>query len=331
MLPTERLDHDIPSDAADILKEGGTLQRIQTTHTTAIAVQKPRNLDVVVAGLQKECDYAGSNFYYSWPVGDADKRVEGPSIGMAMALVRNWTNCAMEVHDVRDLPDGRQEFVVAFVDLESGVTIPRVYRHASSPPPSKFAANPEESARWADMQFQAGQSKALRNAALAGVPQWLVNMGMVRAKEAELKNISHTGVAEARRRAIDWWTNKGVKEGQIKDYLGVTSLEEIGADLVAKLNGAAHAVHNGEVTIASLFTQDTKPSPPEAEGVKDKLAKAFSPDDLTDLRLSVAQATAACGDPTVLAQVAALDGAADIPTMPADALDAAAKLLGEWL
>ena len=343
LTPTEPMQ-DIDSDAAAILKSGGALQKIQTAYTTAIAVQKPRNLDVCVKKVMQECDYAGAEFFYHWKV--QGKTVEGPSIGMAMCLVRNWTNCAMELQDVRDLDDGRQEFIAAFVDLETGVTLPRAYRFMAREAPARFNEKVDERERWADMQFQIGQSKALRNAALAGIPQWLVKRAMRRATKAELDGINATGVADARAAALDWLRRRGITDDQIKAFLDVNALEDIGGEDIAKLNAAAHAIHNGEVTADALFLRDKREESPDQKKAASALAKKFEeeqkkgkakpkaaqsgPDPLTDLRAAVAAEWHTGDVPNALANelTKAYPGLKDIATMPEADLTAVAKKLG---
>lgn len=51
--------------------------RSQTQFHTAVAVQRPRNLDKVVAAVLREAEFAGDAFYYSFPMGG--KKIEGPT------------------------------------------------------------------------------------------------------------------------------------------------------------------------------------------------------------------------------------------------------------
>ena len=64
------------------------LMRTQTQFHTTVAVQLPRNLDKVVAAVLREAEFAGDSFYYSFPMGGT--KIEGPSIGLAMAVAREW-------------------------------------------------------------------------------------------------------------------------------------------------------------------------------------------------------------------------------------------------
>jgi hypothetical protein len=100
------------------------LMRSQTQFHTAVAVQRPRNLDKVVAAVLREAEFAGDAFYYSFPMGG--KKIEGPSIGLAMAVAREWGNCAVPV-EYYETP-AEWVFNAHFVDLERGFTVSRVFR-----------------------------------------------------------------------------------------------------------------------------------------------------------------------------------------------------------
>jgi hypothetical protein len=61
----------------------------------AVAVQRPRNLGKVVAAVLRDAKLAGDAFYYSFPMGG--KKIEGSSIGLAMDVAREWSNCAVSM------------------------------------------------------------------------------------------------------------------------------------------------------------------------------------------------------------------------------------------
>ena len=90
------------------------LIRSQTQLHAALAVQRPRNLDKVVAAVLREAEFAGDAFYYSFP--RDGKKIEGPSIGLAMAVAREWSNCAVPV-EYYETPT-EWVFNAHFVDLE---------------------------------------------------------------------------------------------------------------------------------------------------------------------------------------------------------------------
>ncbi len=154
----------------------------KTQYHTAVRVQQPRDLDKVVAAVLREAEFAGDAFYYSFPMGG--QKVEGPSVGLALAVAREWTNCAVPV-DYQETA-GEWIFTAHFVDLERGFTVSRVYRQKKGV--GRFKKLDTERAE--DMTFQAAQSRAIRNVVLAGVPRWLTDQAKERAKAAVLKGIT---------------------------------------------------------------------------------------------------------------------------------------------
>src|ERR1700733_12715611 len=145
--------------AQDHLAQGRSIQRVQTGYCTAVAVQKPRSLVVVKKRLDEEAALAGEDFFYGWGAGK--DRVEGPSVGLAMAAVRCWGNCAIEALPVQDLGDS-WVFTSAFIDLETGFTLTRQFRQSK-----KWTVHGKmDGERKDDVRFQIGQSKSARNVAL---------------------------------------------------------------------------------------------------------------------------------------------------------------------
>jgi hypothetical protein len=116
------------------------LMRSQTQFHTAVAVQRRRNLDKVVAAVLREAEFAGDAFYYSFPMGG--KKIEGPSIGLAMAMAREWSNCAVPV----EYYEAATEWVfnAHFVDLERGFRYPG--SSPAMPPMQKWSGSWKTSA-----------------------------------------------------------------------------------------------------------------------------------------------------------------------------------------
>jgi hypothetical protein len=229
--------------------------RSQTQFHTAVAVQRPRNLDKVVAAVLREAEFAGDAFYYSFPMGG--KKIEGPSIGLAMAVAREWSNCAVPVEYQETSTEW--VFTAHFVDLERGFTVSRVYRKKKG----KGAFKKLEDDRAEDMTFQAAQSRAIRNVVLAGVPRWLTDQAKERAKDAVLKGISKEGLAAATDKALKFLAGYGVTEAQVIAALGKAKHEWASED-IASLRGLASQLRDGQATAEQLFP------PPEAKEGSDK-------------------------------------------------------------
>jgi hypothetical protein len=247
------------------------LLRSHTQFHTAMAVQRPRNLDKVVAAVLREAEFAGDAFYYSFPMGG--KQIEGPSIGLAMAVAREWSNCAVPVEYYETA--GEWVFTAHFVDLERGFTVSRVFRKKKG----KGAFKKLEDNRAEDMTFQAAQSRAIRNVVLAGVPRWLTDQAKERAKDAVLKGISKEGLAVATEKALKFLAGYGINEVRVIGVLGKPRQEWASED-IASLRGLASQLRDGQATAAQLFPEVTpapEAPPKESKGKKGRGAKGEKP------------------------------------------------------
>lgn len=174
------------------MQQASALQKVETPYITAVAVQQPRNLDTVVANLDREAAHAGSDFYYAWSQGGGE--VAGVSHSGAVAIARQWGNCAVPAPTVRDLPDGTIEIEASFLDLQAGFTITRPFRFKPAEVPGKFAGKEDQIDRWNNMQFQVGVSKAIRNVVKSGIPGWLVSRVVDKARDAVQLDINVDGI-----------------------------------------------------------------------------------------------------------------------------------------
>lgn len=171
---------DVPQDG--LVSTGRALQRTQTQFSTAIQVQKPRQVEKVQAAVVKEAAMAGESFYYSWSTNNKDGTkglVEGVSIDGALILVRNWGNCATQIDLVEDAP---MHWVLSasFIDHETGYTGNRLFRQRKGQSP----LNSRDKDRGADIDFQIGQSKSIRNVVLNCMPSYIVEKALESAKMA---------------------------------------------------------------------------------------------------------------------------------------------------
>lgn len=158
--------------AEKVMSQGGPVQRIQTAYTTAVAVQKPRSIARITKNVLEEAKLAGSGFYYRWEVKNKKTGrksvVQGPSIDLAMCLARNYGNCALDI-EVQETPT-HFHFKGSFIDLETGFTVPRLYRQRKK----QSVGDGYGDDRAEDIVFQIGQSKAQRNAIVKAAPNWLI-------------------------------------------------------------------------------------------------------------------------------------------------------------
>lgn len=273
-----------------MLASGMALQKTQTPYTTAVQVQKPRDLDAVVRSVLQEATYAGESFYYAWDLkGKNGGRVEGASIGLAYSLARAWGNCVVDLEHKTE--NGVDVFTARFVDLETGYTTTRIFRQKSNPIGGKYDA-----ARKEDMHFQVGQSKALRNVILAAVPRWLVEEAVRRAKEAVVHGIQKIGVYEARAKVVKFFAGYGVEAHHIEAYLKKIQSEWNEND-IATLRGIAKTIQDGQAGPEEYFDMtvdapgEKKPAESEQEAPAKEIPAEAKPEPAPGVEEAAAELT----------------------------------------
>lgn len=228
------------------------VQQVKTAYTTAVAVQRPRSMSRVQNNVLHEASLAGASFYYRWSVTAKDggkKFIQGPSIDMAMCLVRNYGNC---VTDIEILQETATHYVFkgSVIDLETGFTCPRLFRQRKSQTLGKFNKDRQE-----DITFQIGQSKAIRNAIVHAMPSWLIDKAIETARAAEIQSIDPETMANARAGCIDFFAGYGIDVGRLELSIGSASDLWTKADIEA-LRANATALKEGRVSPDDLFPQD---------------------------------------------------------------------------
>lgn len=241
------------SGPKDLIASGATMLQTKTDYHTAVAVQKPRDLDKVVSSVMNEAKYAGSEWYYSWVVKSKDgpKQVEGGAIGLASSLVREWGNCVVDVE--YEQQGNLDVFTARFVDLEKGVTFTRIMKQKRTVAVGRYDAD-----RWEDMEFQKAQSKALRNVILAAMPKWLQKAAIEEAKKGVISSIERVGISKSRQLAVDFLAGYGVPQDSIESFLKKKKDLWTSED-VAKLRGIASQLKDGHIAPEEIFGKSEAP------------------------------------------------------------------------
>lgn len=236
--------------AAAILERGDTIRAIQTQYATAVVVQKPRELSVVLDKCLKEAAMAGEAVFYGW--GSGQDRVEGPSKECAMIAVRNWGNCVVE--QAKPIHETATSYIVtaAFIDLETGVTIERPFRQSKK---WKVYGRMDDE-RKADVRFQIGTSKAIRNVVLNSLPGWLIDRMLDAGKASVLeqikRRIKESSIETVRKQALDNLTKYGAKLENIETKIGL-KYKQWQAEQLTLLSGDIRALAKGEESADVLF------------------------------------------------------------------------------
>jgi hypothetical protein len=261
------------SVAMAVLDRGQALQQIKTQYVTAVRVQVPRDIGKIREAVLKEAELAGASFYYGWDVkGKGPKtRIEGPSIDMAMSLVRNYGNCVLENRVTQD--ETHFTFEAALIDLETGTTINRLFRQRKK----QSLGGKMEADRQEDIVFQIGQSKAGRNVVVRAMPGWLVEQAIEAAKVGEVKRIDVKTLPETRQRAVKFFASHGVELKRIEKALE-KPLDKWMAEDIVELRGMMTAIKEGRGSVDDLFPaegvseqkqEQTKKDQPKNEEKKD--------------------------------------------------------------
>jgi len=244
----------------ELLNQGRALVKSNLGFQQVMKVQKPRDIDAVVTAIIKEAKFAKKTFYYNWSTNNKDGskgKVEGGSIGLAMSIARNLQNNAI----VTDVTEDRSHYIftATFIDLENNFAVQRSFRQSKRANAGATAKMVNERAE--DIAFQIGQSKAIRNSVLSGVPKWLIAKAIEEAKLAERDKISQEDIEDGKATAIKEFKAIGVTEEMLVVKYGAKSLWTYD-DLVA-MSGLLNALDDKVTSIQNEFDM------PERETVGD--------------------------------------------------------------
>ena len=250
-----------------MIGEGKAIQRVQTQYTTAVAVQQPRSMTRINHNVLEEAKLAGAAFYFRWPVKNKKtgktSMVQGGSIDLAMCIARNYGNCVVDIEGTETPTHFMLKGV--FVDLETGFTVPRLFRQRKS----QNIGGGYGDDRSEDMVFQIAQSKAQRNAILKAMPAWLIDKAIETARDAEIGKIKGDNLPLARAKVIEYFSPYGITQERIEAKIEIDA-DHWTAENIADLRANATALKEGRVTAEELFpTIEKKPDP--AQDLKAKL------------------------------------------------------------
>lgn len=226
------------------------MMQVRGSYATAVSVQNPREPKDVLRRLKQEAELAGESFYYGWGAGQS--KIEGPSVGLAVAAARCWGNCAVEQLPMQETPDA-WVFTSTFVDLETGFTMARQFRQAKR----WQVHGKHDPERKDDIRFQIGQSKAARNVILKAIPEWMIDQAMAAAKAGVRDKIERfikeKGIVAAVDAILKALAKVGVTEAAVLDKCGVAAIGAIDVDNMVILRGDLTAIQNGQERAETLF------------------------------------------------------------------------------
>lgn len=244
------------------------------------ARQFPRNLKLVQERAQQELEVVpelAARSYYSIPYNQGKQNetlVEGPSIKAAMTLARNWGNCFNQGR----LQDEDKSNVLTqgiFIDLETGLLTLREIKVSKFYKPRGQQGVIPRNADALYNAVQAGISKAVRNATLASLPDFLVWSYFQRAKEIVVHPPESIGkpVASLQERIVKAkqfiCKTFQVTAEEMESYLTDNGdMIEDDAGLLVHLQGLYNSLKDGNARAADVFRPGKQDVPPMPQAVK---------------------------------------------------------------
>lgn len=222
------------------------LTRSEIDVQIATAKQYPRNLAQVLNNIETlatvDEEVASSCFYILRRQG---KVIEGPSVRFAEIVASSYGNIRLAARIIAN--DGKMITAQGIChDLQSNYAVSSdVKRRITDKSGRTFSE---------DMQVVTGNAAmaiAMRNALFKVVPTAIFKKIMAKTKEVSLGQALSLDVQKTK--MLAYFKTLGVEEAKIYEYLGVTKLEEITADMIVELRGLATALNEGTTTLQEAF------------------------------------------------------------------------------
>ncbi len=260
--------------ATKLVEGGATLVQVTNETMRAVSVGTPRDLDDVLRRVIYEIErvpaWAEAGFY-DRPVGDG-KRVAGASVTLTRIIARNFGNCSLRsyLHSKSgEIGDETFQMSGVFTDYQTNYMIERPF--------------PVSSRAWrkadgyvvleGEKLMQAlliGASKAERNAAAAGVPDFIMQSAFERCRQ-----IAADTTKKQLSALVTWFQEHGVSRESLERELDGTSLDALDDEQLARVRGLANAIRDRELRPSEIGGRDDAP-----EAVSDEEAAATIEDVL---------------------------------------------------
>lgn len=238
--------------AQDALGAGQSVAQLQTPVVTAVRVAVHRDRALVKDRVLEEVAADPAECVYSWSVNDKDRgrvTIEGPSIKLAMVLVREYGNCTV-YPSVASETDTHWNILGTFVDFETGFSFQREYRQRK---PTQGRGRMDLD-RTADINYQIGQSKAIRNVIVNALPASLLKAALTRAKEGEKAELNKdtANLPTQRAKVVDAFRKYGVDQPQLETRIG-KKLSSWQADEIVSFRNILFAIRDKDTTVDVEF------------------------------------------------------------------------------
>jgi hypothetical protein len=267
--PPETDHAPLDSDAAELVRQGSALMRVENESMLLVATQRPRDeakvLKAAIAELELVPEEA-SKAYYSIPFRDKVPgtrqvritKVEGPSIKAAMALARRWGNCSATARVLNEDVDG-YDIEGVFIDFETNFRISRPFR-VSKLLKLRGGRVVTLDPRRAVQAIQAGASKAIRNAILAGLPAYLVNGYDKKARQIVGGDLDKKAAPTTVQSAVKAFAKWAVTQEQLEQYVELKAADWTGTT-IAELRGLYNAILDEQTSVEEVFGVESDEAP----------------------------------------------------------------------
>ena len=282
-MTNEREEQMVPgSDAAAMVSQGEALVRVENETLMRVAKESPRDEGKIIKGAMAELELVpeeAHRAYYSIPYkergegGTKTVFVEGPSIKSAMALARRWGNC---LTGARPIDENADQWIIegVFIDAETGFRIARPFIQSKWYKVSgRFLKMGSDKQM---MAYQAGVSKAIRNAVLAALPTYLVHAYVKKAKALVGGKLDVKADPKAVGGVITSFAKLGVSEEKLVELVGLPSSEWTGST-VAELRGIFTAIQDDQTTVQDVFNHGDPGEAPEPQSRAESGAALVEP------------------------------------------------------
>ena len=219
---------------------------------TAMDCDVKRDLERIEKNVLYEARKMGTNGFYSWSTNNRDGTkglIEGPTIGLALMLYRNWTNADLAIQLLKETT-GYYLLEAVFTDLETGTRFPALFKQERT----TSVRGRMDNARKDDILFQIGQSKATRNAIVKGIPVWLTDLAMAAAKGEDRKSIKKDN-GDIIPRLLESFGHHGVTREDIEKRIDMP-LEEATPAKISWLRSVYQAIKEGMSSVYDEFPRD---------------------------------------------------------------------------
>jgi hypothetical protein len=210
-----------------------------------VAVRRDERL--VLQKIRTLAAAASTEWFYRFPVKNKRENrvdhIEGPSVKLANDLARLYGNCDI---DCRATDLGTHIlFTARFIDLETGYSLTRPFQQRKGA--SRMGADQD---RQADITFQIGASKAIRNV-IVNALQTFADFALSEAKEALVERIG-SDLPKWRERTLTRLREYPVDLARVEAVIGRPAREWVATDL-ARVIASMKAVADGMATIDETF------------------------------------------------------------------------------